>query len=416
MNVLKTTPKLKSWWNQFPPKLRLLTRGRFFASVGAGGVLYLTPLVFNDLSFSASEIGSGLTAAAIAGTITRLITGLYLDKGVHLATPLKIAAINVILADCILLSAHSYSAYVIGELFLGAAAGVYWPSVELAVPASCESFQSSKGFALVRSADALGVSIGALIGAFSALIDAIRLIYCLEIICMFGLIALLDNIKSFHSFKSIGKSKEELSKLKSTQESKDYIRFIPKLFPILVVSLLSTGILSLLQSALPIDLVLGGVNRPAINNSSIGILIAIQLSLLLLIQWPIGNWLTKKDVRFGLGLSLYSFSIGCLLLSLSSIFKEGLILTAIGLIAVSIGLASFLPTATEAIVQISPERYRGITMAVYSQCFGISALLAPLIAGIIIDTNGNAVLLWSLTSFCCIAVTPLIQKIKPIIT
>ena len=179
---MKTTLNLKSWWNQFPPKLRLLTRGRFFASIGAGGVLYLTPLVFNDLAFSATEIGSGLTVAALAGTITRLITGIYLDKGAGFAGPVKIAAFTAMIGDCALLTTSNYWGYVGGEFFLGSAAGIYWPSVELGVPISCENFKSNKGFALVRSGDALGISIGALSGAFLASLDAIRLIYVIEII------------------------------------------------------------------------------------------------------------------------------------------------------------------------------------------------------------------------------------------
>ncbi|KGG12205.1 putative multidrug efflux transporter [Prochlorococcus sp. MIT 0601] len=413
---MKTTLNLTSWWNQFPQKLRLLTRGRFFASVGAGGVLYLTPLVFNNLAFSATQIGSGLTAAAFAGTITRLTTGLFLDKGGKYATPLKTAAITAIIADLLLLTAGTYRQYLIGEIFLGAAAGIYWPSIELAVPITCGDFQSSKGFALVRSADAFGISAGALIGSLAASADFIRFIYCVEIACMFSFIYLLmDNRLQDSSAVSEGlKDSNRGFVLYFTNKLQEYRYFVPKLFPILTLSLLSTGILSLLQSALPIDLVLGGIKRAAINESFIGGIIAIQLTLLLLIQWPIGNWLTKRNIRFGLYISLLNFSIGCLLLGLSNIFKGGLIIAAIGLVPISIGLASFLPTATEVIVQISPINYRGLSMAIYSQCFGLSAIFAPWLAGLLIDTNGNALLLWLITSILCIFALPLISKIRVI--
>ncbi len=382
--------------------------------MGAGGVIYLTPLVFNDLSFTASEIGSGLTAAALTGTITRLITGFYLDKGVKFSTPLKVAAMIAICADFLLLFARSYKGYVLGELFLGAAAGIYWPSIELAVPITCGKFQSSKGFALVRSADALGVSIGALIGAFAASINAIRMIYCVETLCMISFILLLGN-EVFKQGSYINSDSKNLESEKNIfLRLKEFMVFTPKLIPILILSLLSTGILSLLQSALPIDLVLGGLNRPAISNSFIGVIIAIQLGLLLMIQWPIGNWLTKRNIHFGLRLSLLSFSIGCMMISLSSLYKEGLILAVLGLIPVSIGLASFLPTATEAIVQISPSNYRGITMAIYSQCFGLSALIAPWSSGIVIDKYGNGLLLWLVTSICCLTLLPVIDRVRPI--
>ena len=47
----------KYWWIEFPFHLRLITKIRFFASFGAGGVIYLTSLIFNDIGLSATEIG-----------------------------------------------------------------------------------------------------------------------------------------------------------------------------------------------------------------------------------------------------------------------------------------------------------------------------------------------------------------------
>ena len=70
----------KLWWSQFPFHLRLITKIRFFASFGAGGVIYLTSLIFNNIGLSATEIGLGFTISAIIGTLTRIITGNYLNK------------------------------------------------------------------------------------------------------------------------------------------------------------------------------------------------------------------------------------------------------------------------------------------------------------------------------------------------
>ena len=145
---------------QFPEELRLLTKSRLLASIGAGAVLYLTPIVFNSLSLSATQIGSGIAFAAISGTITRLITGYCLDKSVFFTKLLKISAILAITADFILINSNGYLEFIIGELLLGAAAGIYWPSIEIAVPLTCKDYKSSKGFALTRSADALGVCLG----------------------------------------------------------------------------------------------------------------------------------------------------------------------------------------------------------------------------------------------------------------
>ena len=49
----------RQWWHQFPAPLRELATVRLVASFGAGGVLYLTPMVFHQADFSASQVGSG---------------------------------------------------------------------------------------------------------------------------------------------------------------------------------------------------------------------------------------------------------------------------------------------------------------------------------------------------------------------
>ncbi len=388
------------------------------ASIGAGGVLYLTPILFNSLSFTASQIGTGIAIAAVAGTITRLIAGYYLDQGMHFARLLRIAALLAITADIVLIRSNDYADFIIGEILLGSSAGIYWPSVEIAVPLSCISLKSSKGFALARSADALGVSIGTLIGSCAAYFGYIRLIYLVESLVLLVFIRLIsnnlykdDSLKSKYIVNNTIKSDSKHSSLK------EILKLVYILFPLLIISLFSTGMLSLIQTALPLDLVIGGIKRRAISESSTGFIIGVKLGILLILQWPIGNWLSNKNIKYGLNISLISFSVGSLLLSLSSLYIEGIYLTLLGLISISVGLAAFLPTAAEAIIQISPKEKQGISMAIYSQCFGISAFIAPWLAGILIDINGNAYLLWLIGGLCYLSIIPfsnLIRKKKTI--
>ncbi len=397
--------------------MRRITICRVLASIGAGGVLYLTPLVFNNLSFSATEIGLGFCIAAIAGTITRLATGIWIDRGIGFEVTLKFGAIFAIIADLLLLTASTNISYLAGELFLGAAAGIYWPSVEIAIPISCEEYEeghsnSSKGFALARTADALGVTVGVVIGSISASFGNIRSIYIIEILCMCALINLLN--KTDPSEKLLRRL--ELS-TQSTKRSLSYrvneiINLLKLLLPILIISLLGTGILSLMQIGIQLDLVKGGIVRPEVSSNFVGLIIAYKLILLLFIQWPIGKWLSQKNVIVGLTLSNINFLVGCLILCISSFYSSGILLILIGLIPISIGIAMFLPTATEAIVRIAPKEQRGLAMAIYSQCFGISFLLFPLIAGTIIDNQGNAMMLWLIMAISCLLAKPLIKQIR----
>ena len=374
-------------------------------------MLYLSPLVFNELSFSATQIGSGIAFAALIGTLARLITGISLDKGINFSIPIKIAGILAISADCILFKAIDYSQFLQGQFLLGASAGIYWPAAELAVPIVCEKFSTSKSFALVRSADALGISIGAITGTISSFLSNIRLIYLIDIICMCLLIALISN----RSLRDKRITKIEINnsemKIKSNQGSTINNNLIKSIFPVLAFSLFASGMLSLLQSGLPLDLVKGSIYRPSLSQTITGSIISIQLGLLVIFQWPIGNWLSNKSIRFGIKLSLISLGMGSLTLLLSAFLKEGLIMVFLSLILISIGLAAFLPTATEAIIKESPLNKRGLAMALYSQCFGISSLFAPTLAGWIIDIYGNAIFLWLIMFILSILVFPLTSDI-----
>ena len=85
--------KGRLWWFQFPAPLRELAMVRLIASIGAGGVLYLTPMVFHREAFSASAVGQGLALAAVAGTVGRFASGALLDRGLNCSVPVLLAVL-----------------------------------------------------------------------------------------------------------------------------------------------------------------------------------------------------------------------------------------------------------------------------------------------------------------------------------
>ena len=163
---------------------------------------------------------------------------------------------------------------------------------------------------------------------------------------------------------------------------------------------------------MPLDLVNGGISRPPIQEGLIGVLIGMQLGLLVLFQWPVGRWLASQNPGFGLQISSGCFATGCLLLGLSSLWNQGIVVILLAQIPLAFGLASFLPTATEVIIKIPPPQHRGISMALFSQCFAISALVSPVVAGASIDHYGNGIILWIIMSILCICIVPLSNQIK----
>tara|TARA_Y100001970_G_scaffold105427_1_gene132080 strand:- start:7993 stop:9222 length:1230 start_codon:yes stop_codon:yes gene_type:complete len=395
------------WWNQFPSELRILTKIRFFASLGAGGVIYLTSLIFNKIGLSATEIGIGFAISAMVGTLTRIITGNYLNNINNIQFPLKISSLFSILASCILLYSRDPISYVIGQSFIGAAAGIYWPSVEISVPYLCNQIRLRKAYALVRSAEALGIFIGVFLGSFLNNFLYFKSIFINDILCM--IIILITLIKNNNKIKNaLDIYKYKSNKLNNLSQN----RWHKNTGSIVVAILLVTTCLALIQVTLPLDFVKGGIYRIPISKNFASYIISFQLILLFLLQWPIGSWLSNKGRLFGLKFSLINFFLATIILFASSYFEIlGIFLMLISIIFCSLGISSFLPTCTDIIFKIAPSRKRGFALALLSQCFALGYFIGPLISGRIIDYFGYAYLIWALISFACISIYLRIYKL-----
>ena len=242
-----------SWWFQFPASLRRVVLVRLIASIGAGGVLYLTPLVFHHESFSASSVTEGVALAALAGTLGRFASGALLDRGRLSSLPVLLAVAAAMAGDLVLLQAHAVAAYGAGQLLLGLAMGLYWPAIELAVRLTAGAAGSPRGYALARTADALGIASGALTGALLASAGCIRGIYLVDLAALTSMAVLLCR----HPFPAAPRAAAPVA----AQVAPGAGSWLGPLLPILLVSLVATAVPALMQSALPLDLVRGSLQR-----------------------------------------------------------------------------------------------------------------------------------------------------------
>ena len=412
MNLFSTSI-VSNYWERFPISLRLIIKARLWTAIGAGGVLYLNPIVFFSLGFSAEQIGSGITTAAFAGIATRFATGYLLDKNFCYGKAIKLACIITILSDFILFYSENFLAYLIGEFFLGAAAGIYWPSAELAIPLNCgKQIKVSDGYSIARSADAVGVTLGVLLGTIGSYSDATRIIYLIDSLCMLFIINTLLNREGIFKTKADLKIIDNIEIKNDNSEKKSFIKLIIDLLPLFLITLFITGIMSLLQNILPLDLANGGIVRPPYADERVATLVTIKLILLAVFQWPVGYILRNKDSPYKFRICLISLIFGFIFLSISNLLKDGYLLILIAYIPLTISLCIFLPSASDAIIRTSPAKYQGNAIALYSQCFGISSLIVPLLAGKLIDNFDTAFQLWLLIILICISLLPLSKKIK----
>jgi len=199
----------KNWWMQFPYPLRLITKIRFYAAFGAGGVIYLTSLIFNNIGLSATDIGLGFTISAIIGTLTRFFTGNYLNKKGKIQFPLIASSILSITASLFLIFSRETYFYIIGQSFVGAAAGIYWPAAEFGVPHFCYPIDTRKAYSLVRSSEALGIFLGVFLGGFMTNYLYSKSIFINDIFCMFVITYLISK-NNFSIKKNLENFQKEL--------------------------------------------------------------------------------------------------------------------------------------------------------------------------------------------------------------
>ncbi len=390
----------KNWWMQFPYPLRLLTKIRFYAAFGAGGVIYLTSLIFNNIGLSATDIGLGFTISAIIGTLTRFFTGNYLNKKGKIQFPLIASSILSITASLFLIFSRETYFYIIGQSFVGAAAGIYWPAAEFGVPYFCYPIDTRKAYSLVRSSEALGIFLGVFLGGFMTNYLYSKSIFINDIFCMFVITYLI----STNNF-SIKRNLENFQKESVNTLKKRQLKWNKNSKIIILSILLITTSLALIQVTLPLDLVKGGVIRNELSKEITSLIISIQLILLLFLQWPVGSWISKKGRLFGLKFSLINFSLASFLLFISSYLNiTAFYLISFSLILVSLGTASFLPTSTDVVFRIAPSNKKGFALALLSQCFAMGYFFGPFISGRVLDLFGFASIIWLSISCCCFVV------------
>ena len=211
--------------------------------------------------------------------------------------------------------------------------------------------------------------------------------------------------------KSI-KTTLENSQKKALDHTKIYQERWNKNTTIIVLSvILITTSLALIQVTLPLDLVKGGVIRDVLNEQVISFIISFQLILLLILQWPIGSWISKKGKLFGLKFSLINFSFASFLLFISSYLNFATFyFVFIAMILVGLGTSSFLPTSTDIVFCIAPLNKKGYALALLSQCFAMGYFFGPLISGRVLDLFGYASIIWGVIFFLCFSMFTIILK------
>ncbi|MXY63331.1 MAG: MFS transporter [Synechococcus sp. SB0665_bin_28] len=394
------------WLQRHPPALVRACLLRGLALMPLSGIGFYLGIVYGD-RLSGIALGYGFTVAAVMGVVSRWVAGRSLDSGLHWRHLLAGSGLLMAAGMVQLRNVSDWPALLTGMALQGFGLGLFWPAAEIAVAQTHGPVALGKAFTLARFCEAVGSALGVLgTAAFTtvgrpswAFLTAAALLLALAVAALrsTGLLG-CQAVSGGQAFPQ------------RRQGSYKTLARVSGLPAVLLISIMATTIIILQQSALPLDLVRGSLGRPALDPVIGNLVVAVQLVLLMVMQLPVGRLVSRWPTGTGLRWSLWAFAGGQALMILSCLpMAPGLWLVMGAQALTAVGTAAFLPTASTACLERTPAALQGRAMAAYSECWGISAVVAPPVAGWLLEMQGHGVGLWLLLTTLCLAAS----RLKP---
>ena len=392
------------WLRYYPPALVRSCLLRGLALMALTGIGFYLGIAYGD-RLGGLALGYGFAVAAAMGVVSRWLAGRFLDGGLHWRHLLAVSGLLTATSMVQLRDVNDWSALLLGMALQGFGLGLFWPAAEIAVARTHGPVPLGRAFTLARFCEAVGSALGVLgTAVFTALgrtswafLTAAALLLALAVASLLspGTVARQP-------------ASNEQTDPQRRQSSYGSLAKVPGLPAVLLISIMATSIIILQQSALPLDLVRGSLERPALEPVMGNLLVAVQLVLLVVLQLPVGRLVSRWPTSLGLRRSLLAFAGGQALMTLSSFpMTPDLWLVVAAQVLTAMGSAAFLPTASAACLERTPAALQGRAIAAYSQCWSISSVVAPPLAGWLLEIQGHGVGLWLLLTTLCLAASRL---------
>ena len=353
-------------------------------------VLFFLMLYFTqDLNYSIEQAGVILSFYGLGSMVGALGGGWFSDKigtkKVMLNSLITGGMLFIILGyirDIYLLSAMLIVVAIVAESFR--------PAIMTALANSCKPQNMTRGFALVRLAINLGVSIGPAVGGFLALYDYIYIFWVEGLTCIFSGIYLL-----FFYHETPIKAHQEMpdnSKPLSQGPLKD-ILYIQLLMILLLVGIVFNQVFN----TWPVFL------REAylFSEDHIGLLLALNAFIIVLFEMPLIHKVEQyREMRvIAVGSMLLCLGIGMIILYNTYLYA------AITVVILTIGEMLSFPLMSSFIANRGEGTKRGQYMGMMTFTFSLSFVIGPLLGSYILHNFGGEVL-WTLVIAVGVIVMP----------
>ncbi len=385
----------KSWLPELDRQVWILMAGRLLSAIGTGFTLFYAPIFFTQVGLSKTMVGIALGSQQISGVFGRLFGGSLTDApGWGRRRTLLLSAAVSSIASFALAAAIDFPTLLLGNLIMGLGVGLYWPSTEAVVADLTDGSQRQEAYALTRLGDSLGLGVGILVaGWFVWLTNAYRPLFIID-----GITFAVFFWVIYWGISQTQLYDQQLATADEPNEPTDstHVSFAQgwkialrdrTLLLFVAVNIIFTTYISQIQTTMPLyfnETIQWGSNnqQPAV----ISALFSWHILLAVIFQLPIAKFLRQFSHPQALSVSALFWIVGFLAIFTTGIVDSTqLIWAVLGLALLTLGMVSYLPSASSLVADIAPVSLRGVYLSVNSLCWAVGYFIGPSMGGFALD-------------------------------
>jgi MFS family permease len=382
MKMLKQWEQVKNTYAEFPRTFWTLVTITFIDRVGGAMLfpffaLYLT----RKFGVGMTEVGVLFAVFSLSGFISTTIGGALTDrlgrKGIVIFSLIasSVSAVSMGLVP-------SFSAFFVLAMTVGILSDLAGPAHNAMVADILPEEQRAQGYGIIRVAFNLSVTIGPVIGGLLATRSYLALFLADAIISLITATLVWRFMPETKPERKAGEPQESMAGTFG-----GYFRVLRDL-PFLLF--MGTCILMTLVY-MNMNTTLGVYLRDAhsVPEAGYGYILSLNAAMVVLFQFWITRRIEKRPplLMMALGTALYAIGFGMYG------FVSTYVFFLLAMVIITIGEMIVAPVGQALVARFAPEEMRGRYMAVFGYSWGISFMIGPYLAGVVLD-NFDPRFLW----------------------
>jgi MFS family permease len=380
--MLKQVERAKSIYAEYPQPFWTLIVVTFIDRVGGAMIfpffaLYLT----RKFGVGMTEVGVLFAVFSLSGFISNTIGGALADrlgrKGI-LIFSLIASSFSAVAMGLV----NSFSAFFVLAMTVGILSDVAGPAQNAMVADLLPEEKRAQGYGLIRVAFNLSVTIGPVIGGLLATRSYLALFIADAVISLITATVVWRYLPETRPEPQAGAPQESVA---STFGG--YFRVLRDL-PFLMfmgACVLMTLVYMNMNTTLGVYL----RDAHGVPEAGYGYILSLNAAMVVLFQFGITRRIEKRPPLLMMALGSALYAIGFAMYGFVSTY----LLFMLAMVIITIGEMIVAPVGQALVAKFAPEAMRGRYMAVFGYSWGISFMIGPYLAGLVLD-NYDPRFLW----------------------